>query len=391
MKKLSILFAALLVFSACADEQFPAASVPDDEAPVRVGFSLRATLDTDTSLEPMTRAVTDYKNWIHNKCQLLILRKTDTRWIVDKRDSLYLNPAEMESWSHEEKLTDLLSPLPFYCELRPGDYRIVAVLNAYWTDFNEALKPGTVVADTSDPALLTPPLLTYSISKYWANPGYRSLAREVFVAVSDFTVPRSSNLHGTAMPAVELHAERRVGKFRILLKGEVSPNGKNFFETTAHTPYIVLKAKNGAFAEGIDALGGMYYGPQKLVELPWCMMTFSDFHPSGGSKYQLCQTNSSVFSPFLFADPAVDKLSFEITDIYIMGASGGYTYRTYETFSRDLAVNKITGIVFQTIDTVYTVGSQSDIGITEATDENGVPEDAVTLFDPFYEWNASSE
>lgn len=387
MKKSFILFAAVLLAAGCANEQFRATPSSKNEQTVRVGFCMEADLQTDTSLEPMTR-VTNYTNFVSNKCRLLILKKVDTRWIVDSLYSVKID-SEKQFWT-ELKLTGALPPCAFDLELRPGDYRVVAVLNTDFGNWNQTLKPGTVVSDQSDPGLLTPPLLTYRISDHWANTGYRMLAREIFVAVSDFTVPRSSDLHGTAMPAIALRAERRVGKFRILLKRQLSPNGANYFDTTAHTAEILLTAKEGAFPQGIDALGGMYYGEEKLVELPWCMSTTGQFHTSGDWEYQLCQSNSTVFSPFLFADPAVDELPFEISEIYLSGASGGFTYWTDDTYRRELVVNKICGIVFRTTDATAPNGTQTKIGITEATDQNGVPEDAVALFDPFYEWNASS-
>ena len=141
-------------------------------------------------------------------------------------------------------------------------------------------------------------------------------------------------------------------------------------------------------AEGIDALGGMYYGDPALYELPCCMSTMGDFHSSGTERYQMCQTNSTVFSPFVFADPA-SELPIGILDIDISGASGGYTYKTDQTFARTLAASKISGIVFETTDTYDDSSSQIRIDVVEATDDAGNPENAAALFDSFFEWNAS--
>lgn len=94
---------------------------------------------------------------------------------------------------------------------------------------------------------------------------------------------------------------------------------------------MLLTSKTEPFAEGIDALGGMYYGDPALYELPCCMSTMGDFHSSGTERYQMCQTNSTVFSPFVFADPA-SELPIGILDIDISGASGGYTYKTDQIF-----------------------------------------------------------
>jgi len=76
-------------------------------------------------------------------------------------------------------------------------------------------------------------------------------------------------------------------------------------------------------------------------------------------------------------------------DIDISGASGGYTYKTDQTFARTLAASKISGIVFETTDTYDDSSSQIRIDVVEATDDAGNPENAAALFDSFFEWNAS--
>ena len=187
------------------------------EKRVEVSFRLEA-VGTDVSLVPMTRA-TSYTQWFRN--------------------------------------TARLPPCPFNLELRPGDYRIVAVINWGSADWNNDLVPGKVVSDETDGSLRTPPLLTYTISTHWMNNGYRQLSREVFVAVADFPVPKSGDLHSAGVPPVTLRAERRVAKFRVLLKDKPSPVNGFSFDMTAHTVQMLLTSKTEPFAEGIDALGGM--------------------------------------------------------------------------------------------------------------------------------------
>ena len=314
----------------------------------------------------MTRA-TSYTQWFRNTARLLILKKADTRWIVDTTQTVLLD-AQSGPWA-ELKISGDLPPCPFNLELRPGDYRIVAVINWGSADWNNDLIPGKVVSDEADGSLRTPPLLTYTIS-------------------ADFPVPKSGDLHSAGVPPVTLRAERRVAKFRVLLKDKPSPVNGFSFDMTAHTVQMLLTSKTEPFAEGIDALGGMYYGDPALYELPCCMSTMGDFHSSGTERYQMCQTNSTVFSPFVFADPA-SELPIGIVDIDISGASGGYTYKTDQTFARTLAASKISGIVFETTDTYDDSSSQIRIDVVEATDDAGNPENAAALFDSFFEWNAS--
>lgn len=389
MKRLSILLAwAAFLAGGCSDETSFGRISSDGEPRVEVGFRLEA-VETDASIEPMTRA-TSYKEWFGNSCRLLILKKADTRWIVDATQNVLLDAAS-GPWL-ELKLSGDLPPCTFGLELRPGDYRIVAVLNFQSGDWNTELVPGTVVADAADASMRTPPLVTYLISTHWMNTGYRQLSREVFVAVADFTVPKSGDLHSSGMPAVTLRAERRVAKFRVLLKDKCSPVNDFSFQKTAHTFRARFISKATPFAEGIDALGGMYYGDPGVYELPWCMSTIGEFHASGTDVYQMCQTNSTVFSPFLFADPRSAGVPFEITDIRISGASGsgGFSYKTGEPFTRTLACNGICGVVFETTDVCDDSSSQLLVDVVGAVDSKGDPEDAAALFDPFYEWNAAS-
>ncbi len=211
---------AALLTGGCSDTAPAGGPSADEESRVEVGFRLEAP-DTDTSLEPMTRA-SSYKEWFGNACRLLILKKTGARWIVDATQTVLLD-ADSGPWA-ELKLADALPPCSFGCELRPGDYRIVAAINWQSCDWNTELVPGKVVADDADDALLTPPLITYPISTHWMNSGYRQLTREVFIAVADFTVPKSGDLHSAGMPAVTLRAERRVAKFRVLLMTSLRPS-----------------------------------------------------------------------------------------------------------------------------------------------------------------------
>lgn len=357
--------------------------VSEPEPSVGVRFGLELPLDTDISVRPMTRAVS-YTNWLRNECRVLILKRIDTRWVVDTTQSFPLD-TEQPSPLPELKITGELLADAFAFELRPGDYRVVAVLNAGLTTWNDALVPGTVVADDNDASLRTPPLVTYSFSTHFMNDGYRMLGREVFVAVKDFTVPKSSDLHASGMGPITLRAERRVGKFRILLKDKKASNGLNF-ENTQHKFQGIFTSRTKAFPEGIDALGGMYRSEAGLYELPWCMCMYGGYHYSGTEAYQSTQTNATIFSPFLFADPA-EELTFEISEIFISGQSQSFSYRTDEVFTRRLGASKICGIVFETTPTIDVPNLLVDI--VESTDPTtGEKEDAVKLFDPFFEWNA---
>lgn len=385
MKKLAFIGVLAVLFAiGCSKEDPSMHPTAEEDRIVGVTFRMETPFDTDTTVEPMTRATT-YVNWMSNRCRALILKKIDGKWIVEQTQTVLLD-AKASQWT-ELKLSGDLQPCSFGFEMRPGDYRIVVVTNPSSLAWNAELTPGTVVADENDGSLIPPPLASYAISTHWMNNGLRMLNREIFVAVADFTVPKSDELHASGMPPVSLHAERRVGKIRLLVKDEPSPVKGFTFDQTAHKFMIVLTTLDKPFAEGIDALGGMYYSPEKLYRLQWCMSTM-DFHTSGGSRYQMTQTNSTVFSPFLLVDPEAGEQPFEISEIVISGASGGFVYITDQVFTRTLAASKITGIVFQTTDINEQNTSPYMVHVVEATDDAGNAEDATQLFDAYFEWNA---
>lgn len=383
MKKFTFIgvLAALLVYACSDDERFAPRTA--SEPGVRVGFRLEASADTGTSVEPMTRA-TDYKTCIRNGFRMLVLKKIDTRWVVDRTEEARFCPSLPAS---AEYYRSVLPDTLFSLTMRPGDYRLVAVLNPHRVVWNKALIPGTTVADEANPSLPVPVLVEYTVSSHWANNGYRMLSREIYVAVSDFTVAKTDNLHAAGMQPITLDAQRRVAKVRFLLKNTPSPVDSLQFDKTMHDFQVVFKATDKPLPAGIDALGGMYYGPEPLYELPWCLTTTTTWYPSGKASYLMTDPHATVFSPFVFAEPDVE-IPVDIVIESIEGASGGYTYWTNEVFRRKLRASRITGVVLQTVDSLRTGGTQKEVEVTEATDSLGRPEDAATLFDPFFEWNA---
>ena len=70
------------------------------EKRVEVTFRLEA-VGTDVSLEPMTRA-TSYTQWFRNTARLLILKKADTRWIVDTTQTVLLD-AQSGPWAEDRR------------------------------------------------------------------------------------------------------------------------------------------------------------------------------------------------------------------------------------------------------------------------------------------------
>lgn len=387
MKKLKILILGTLLFAAGCSEREPAVEPSAPAEPTATAlFSLEADIETGTVVQPMTRA-TVCTQYMENRCRMLFLKREGQRWIVD---SLRIVPVDPDKSVYAELLlTGDLPPCTFRFELRPGDYRVVAVLNGNVMELNRSLTPGTVVADEADPRPV-PELFKYRISSHIDNDGFRMLNREVFVAVADFTIPKSGDLHQAPPVPVTLKAERRVCKVRFLLKDVTSPQGNHFIET----PYkytMTIRGLDGPLVGGIDAFGDSWYGGETLYELPWRLTSNGEWYPSdNGFNYLVCRSNATVFSPFLLVDPAVADFPAEFTIFSVTGQTGVTPFYCEKAYTLSLAASRITGLVFQPTDRFGEDGyGNPAIAIEAVVDERGVPENPAELFDDYFEWNRS--
>lgn len=381
MKRVCLIcFGALSFAWGCSKEE-PAALSGQGEYTVPVEFRLEADPDTDTSLEPMTRATT-HTQFMENGCRMLFLKRDGQRWIVDTLQWVKLDASE--GLYNELKLTGGLPPGEFRFEMRPGDYRVVAVLNGGITDWNASLTPGTVVFDGVNPV---PYLFKYRISSHYANPGFRMLNREIFVAVAEITVPKRGDLHAQPMAPVSLKAERRVCKVRFLLKDVAAPEGTRF-RGTAYTLTLTFRGVNGPLVGGVDALGDSWYGGETLYELSWRLSTNADWYPSEkGGTYHVCRSNSTVFSPFLLVDPNAAEFPVDVTIDKVTGQNGEIPFRGVKSYRLSLAANRITGLIFQPTDQ-YDPDEDGNyiIALQEVLDEQGLPENPAGFFDQYFEW-----
>lgn len=88
----------------------------EEKSRVEVCFRLEA-VGTDVSLVPMTRA-TSYTQWFRNTARLLILKKADTRWIVDTTQTVLLD-AQSGPWA-ELKIAGDLPAVPVQSRTAAG-------------------------------------------------------------------------------------------------------------------------------------------------------------------------------------------------------------------------------------------------------------------------------
>lgn len=130
----------------CSQETLPD---PETGEGIPVRFRLAGGLsgvDTDTDLEPMSRAGTGYKNFILRNSELAIYRKINGAYILQQ--FIYAGPSKTgypyyRSISENDPFTLEELGLESSFILQPGDYRACVLLNGpYYVDEGQYPKPG---------------------------------------------------------------------------------------------------------------------------------------------------------------------------------------------------------------------------------------------------------
>lgn len=141
---LSASFALLL--EGCSQETLPD---PETGEGIPVRFRLAGGLsgvDTDTDLEPMSRAGTGYNNFILRNSELAIYRKINGAYILQQ--FIYAGPSKTgypvyRRISENDPFTLEKLGLESSFILQPGDYRACVLLNGpYYVDEGQYPKPG---------------------------------------------------------------------------------------------------------------------------------------------------------------------------------------------------------------------------------------------------------
>lgn len=130
----------------CSQETLPD---PETGEGIPVRFRLAGGLsgvDTDTDLEPMSRAGTGYNNFILRNSELAIYRKINGAYILQQ--FIYAGPSktgypDYRSISENDPFTLEKLGLESSFILQPGDYRACVLLNGpYYVDEGQYPKPG---------------------------------------------------------------------------------------------------------------------------------------------------------------------------------------------------------------------------------------------------------
>ena len=378
----------VLLFLACQQEHYWESDeiLAEGEENIGVSFtiSLASGMKLDSEIVPMniTRAGGDtVLTRICNEYKAIVVKKVDTRWIIDRIVSPNLGKGS--AWlEFGLKRTDVLSSLQL--ELRPGTYRLVLFLNPTSAKWNEDLKPGMVV-ENEDGTVVPPKVLEYLIGDSgYPNVGLRMLIRELFTGSVDFVVRKTDQLNQD--PHENLHSvqvSRKVACFRVVLKE--NPEAPHFGNTEQSFKAVFTAADGKYFPDGLDIWGNAWYDKvNPCHSMGVCMVSR---YPQGRTDYLVSSwTGVTVFSPYYIVDDQNEGLPYTISDIKIFGQSGA-PYQVFKcpqgyTTTRVFRTSYIDGIVLRPINKIFSdETTQSGVYLEEINEDPGI------LFGPFMEWN----
>lgn len=377
-----------LVFMACQQDKWEMdeslLAQEEEVIPVTFNISLASGMELDSEIVPMniTRAEGDtVLSHLSNTYKAIVVKKIDTRWIIDRIVSSTL----MEGAFGSEillKRRDVLKPLQL--ELRPGKYRLVIFLNAGSGKWNETLKPGTIVEDESG-TVERPQVMEYWIAgKDYPNRYLKTLSREIFTGYVDFSVRKTDHLNANAYENLHsVQVTRKVGCFRIVLKE--NPGLRKYGNTEQSFRATFVAADGKYFPDGLDIWGNAWYDKTNLCRsVDVCMLSR---YPAGRTDYLVSSwIGVTVFSPYYFVDDQTEGLPYTVRNIKITGQSGApyqvFRFKDDYVASRVLRASYIDGIVLQPTDETYAdEETQTGVYLVE------VNEDPAKLFGPFMEWN----
>lgn len=144
------LSASFALLQGCSQESLPD---PETREGIPVRFRLAGGLsgvDTDTDLEPMSRAGTGYNNFILRNSELAIYRKINGAYILQQ--FIYAGPSktgypDYRSISENDPFTLEELGLESSFILQPGDYRACVLLNGpYYVDEGQYPKTGEALS-----------------------------------------------------------------------------------------------------------------------------------------------------------------------------------------------------------------------------------------------------
>lgn len=363
---------------------------------VTVKLSLSAIperyMDNNTDYRPMSsRATGNIRSLIANNYQCLVMKEIDNKWYVDTLTNR--NLTEGSRWS-DVNVTDETSFNDLQLTLRPGHYRVLAVLNPRSGIWNPDLVPGAIVKGEADTVAYAYTYF-YQTEKQYANVGKRQVSYEIFAGTADFKVEKTTNLHSIPVNGnTHITFTRKVAQMRFLLKDHESAENKFNFSDTQHTVHATFKATQPdmPFCDGLDCWGDAYYNHTNPTrELAICTDLYSDWQVANtGEKYKMTSKHVTIYSPFIFTDET-KEIPYRVEEVKVVGQSGSYGFvYVYPDPIPDLVLknNSIQPMVFQTTDEVNEEAARPQLQVTlEYLKEESSQESFATYFDAYFECN----
>lgn len=384
-----------VLLAACEQEEIgnypPSAQPHHVSIPLSVASGL--SLEEHSDYVPMsTKAGDQTEAEIDNFCQCLVLKEIDSKWYVDTfllqsrlNKALSLFVRQKVKTSGEIGTLDLI--------LSPGHYRILVAVNTPSNSWNPALVTGYKVKEEGNSNIPVPYAFTYTTDTDPDRPnyGFRSLYREIFAGTYEFTVSKTGDLHSLPSNGNQsMSLNRKVSRFRILLKNTVSPKENFPFITTEHFAHLTFETTGDTpFCSGIDCWGDAYYDQANPLEtFEMYISTSSRWRvATNGSEYQMVTPSNSTYGAvFLYTDEKkTEGVPFRIRPFRITGQTGNFTYYYDKNIDGHILYpNSIDGIVLQTTDEYKKIPGvySPEVRVEVIPEEN-----AATLFDCFYEVN----
>lgn len=325
------------------------------EVNLRLSLQSEMKVEGNTDYHPMsTRADGDgvggkIKALIDKEYNCLVMKEINNVWYVDT----LVKPTLSDESSDPIQVMDDSKFKNLQLTLRPGHYRILAVLNPDGTKWNGDLKPGTVVKGKGDTVACAYTYKYIKKNRYNPNsPLVRFANKEIFVGTAEFTVKKTEDLHSVSISGdTGILFTRRVMQMRFLLKNH--PVSESiYFHNATHFIDATISTLD-CFCDGLDCWGDAYYNhqtPTKKMELytntdaPWRTAKNKE-------QYKMISSHVTTYSPFVFTDPQ-KVVSYQMEDIWIYGQSDPDQVYAYldPIQSLELRNDTIQQLVFQLTD-----------------------------------------
>lgn len=388
-------------------EEIPGpASSEEGKLPLSFELALPEDIICGTDILPMSRSTTDdtIKSNIDKKYKAIIIKQITENWYIDT----ILDPILTSDYpgKNEVPIDKNSTFLPLKVELRPGVYKIGIFLNPGNMVWDENLKPGTFVATDTDLKAGKNILPAYNIPIHEETrfidgrlpASTLAIGREIFTGMKDFKVEKNPSMgNSSSSTPISVPLERRVARFRFLLKVPYPEQSYEF----GHTQYTLAAHLNSQpdeyFCEGLDVLGRPYTGTRTSLVLYSSTSSGDDYYSEiDNSFYQMTvnipehfpnhrASGATFYFPFILVDKPME-CTLKID--YILGQSdGGYNFYYEPGIPYTLEANTINGVALEHDSSKPWFEDGFNYGLYAKI----IPEvDVSASFHPYYEWNAHS-